>query len=134
MSGISVTGIDHCSVLITDVAAARRFYSEQLGLREIPAPKTFDFVALWYDLGRGQTLHLLLKDKPDTQSPRHFCLHVADIDAARQHLTQQGIAIDETVKIPGAERFFIRDPDGNRIEVLHWHRPYNPQQDGHFRV
>jgi catechol 2,3-dioxygenase-like lactoylglutathione lyase family enzyme len=129
-----VTLLDHCSVIITNVAAARRFYTEQLGLREIAAPNTFDFVALWYDLGGGQTLHLLLKDKPDTISPRHFCLRVADIRAAREHMARQGIAVEETVKIPGAERFFIRDPDGNRIEVMYWERPYDPEADGRYLV
>lgn len=130
---IAVTHIDHCSVLITDVAKARRFYGDILGLREIPAPKEFDFVAIWYDLG-GTYLHLLLKEKPDTISPRHFCLHVADIGAARMALTAMGVPIDETVKIAAADRFFVRDPDGNRIELLQWQRPYEPERDGNYRV
>ena len=131
--GLPVTHIDHCSVIVTDVAASRHFYGELLGLREIPAPKTFDFVALWYDLG-GTYLHLLFKPERDTISPRHFCLHVSDIAAARVHVTARGIRIDETVKIPGAERFFIRDPDGNRIEVLQWESGYDPERDGQYRV
>jgi glyoxylase I family protein len=130
---LPVTHIDHCSVIITDVAASRHFYGEQLGLREIPAPKTFDFVALWYDLG-GTYLHLLLKLERDTISPRHFCVHVSDIAAARAHMAAQGIRIDETVKIPGADRFFIRDPDGNRIEVLQWESRYEPERDGRYLV
>jgi catechol 2,3-dioxygenase-like lactoylglutathione lyase family enzyme len=130
---LPVTHIDHCSVIVTDVAASRRFYGEQLGLCEIPAPKTFDFVALWYDLG-GTYLHLLLKPERDAISPRHFCLHVSDIAVARAHVTAQGIKIDETVKIPGADRFFIRDPDGNRIEVLQWESKYDPGRDGRYRV
>ena len=131
--GLPVTHIDHCSVIIKDVAASRRFYGEQLGLHEIPAPRTFDFVALWYDLG-GTYLHLLLKPERDAISPRHFCLHVADIAAARAHVLSQGIRVDETVKIPGAERFFIRDPDGNRIEVLQWESRYDPERDGQYQV
>jgi catechol 2,3-dioxygenase-like lactoylglutathione lyase family enzyme len=131
--GLPVTHIDHCSVIVTDVAASRHFYGELLGLREIPAPRTFDFVALWYDLG-GTFLHLLLKPERDSISPRHFCLHVADIAAARAHVTAQRISIDETVKIPGAERFFIRDPDGNRIEVLQWESRYEPERDGRYLV
>jgi catechol 2,3-dioxygenase-like lactoylglutathione lyase family enzyme len=130
---LPVTHIDHCSVIVTDVAASRHFYGELLGLREIPAPKTFDFVALWYDLG-GTYLHLLLKPERDTISPRHFCLHVSDIAAARAHVTARGIPIDETVKIPGADRFFIRDPDGNRIEVLQWESKYHPTRDGRYLV
>src|SRR5689334_14106256 len=42
MSVIRFTAIDHCSVIITDVAKARTFYRDVLGLREIPKPKTFD--------------------------------------------------------------------------------------------
>ena len=131
--GLPVTHIDHCSVIVTDVAASRHFYGELLGLREIPAPRSFDFVALWYDLG-GTYLHLLLKPERDTISPRHFCLHVSDIAAAREHVTAKGVRIDETVKIPGAERFFIRDPDGNRIEVLRWESKYDPERDGRYLV
>lgn len=130
MSGMTITHIDHVSVLITDLARARAFYNDVLGLKEIPKPKTFDFVALWYDLGGGHTLHLLQKDQPDVPSPRHFCLRVADAQAARQHLLKHGIAIQETSVIPGAERFFIHDPDGNRIEILQWLTPYDPSVSG----
>jgi catechol 2,3-dioxygenase-like lactoylglutathione lyase family enzyme len=126
------TRLDHCSVIITDVAASRRFYREILGLKEIAAPKTFDFVALWFDLGGGQTLHLLLKPKPDAISPRHFALHVDNAQAARDELRAKGIAIDETTEIPHCDRFFIRDPDGNRIEIIQWLKPYNSARDGRF--
>jgi catechol 2,3-dioxygenase-like lactoylglutathione lyase family enzyme len=127
----NVTGIDHVTVLITDVARSRAFYGDLLGLREVPAPREFDFVALWYDLG-GQYLHLLLKPQPDTPSPRHFCLHVADARSAREDLKSRGVPVDETVKIAAADRFFVRDPDGNRIEFLQWDRPYAPDTDGRF--
>ncbi|VTS06933.1 VOC family protein [Tuwongella immobilis] len=133
MPGLPVCGFDHCTVLITDVALARQFYGQQLGLREIAPPSTFDFIAVWYDLG-GTYLHLLLKPLPDSESPRHFCLRVTDLQAAREVIRSQGIAITETVKIPGAERFFIRDPFGNRIEVLQWERPYQPEIDGRFQA
>ncbi len=133
MTGLTVSHIDHVSVIITDVARSRAFYGGVLGLREIPAPREFDFVALWYDLG-GAYLHLLLKPQPDTISPRHFCLHTPDAAAARKHLTDRGVVIEETVKIAAADRFFVRDPDGNRIEVLQWVRPYHPETDGRARV
>ena len=83
----------------------------------------------WYDLG-NQHVHLLLKDKPDTISPRHFALRVSDIHAARAHFQAHGIAMQETTPIPGADRFFISDPDGNRIEIIQWMRKYDPEADG----
>src|SRR5229473_5040408 len=93
-----VLQIDHCSVIITDVERSRRFYRDVLGLREIHKPRTFDFVVLWFDLG-NQHIHLLLKDRPDTISPRHFALRVADAADARAHFREQGIAIQETTPI-----------------------------------
>jgi len=122
---LQVTALDHCSVIITDVQRSRRFYGEILGLREIPRPRTFDFVAVWYDLG-GQHIHLLLKPDADSQSARHFALRVADCAAARRYFANRGVPIQETTPIPCADRFFISDPDGNRIEIIQWQQPYGP--------
>jgi catechol 2,3-dioxygenase-like lactoylglutathione lyase family enzyme len=126
---MQITHIDHVTLIVTDVAKARAFYGDILGLKEIAPPAAFDFVAIWYDLG-GQYLHLLLKPVPDSLSPRHVCFHVDDIGAAREHFRKWGIGTDETVTIPGCDRFFIRDPDGNRIEILHWQEKYNSERDG----
>jgi catechol 2,3-dioxygenase-like lactoylglutathione lyase family enzyme len=127
-----ITNMDHCSVIITDVVRSRRFYREVLGLKEIAPPNTFDFVVLWFDLGGGQTLHLLLKPKPDTISPRHFALGVRDAQAARAALRAHSVSIEETTPIPSCDRFFIRDPDGNRIELISWLKLYDPERDGRY--
>ena len=120
-----VKTLDHVTVISTDVERSRQFYRDVLGLREVPPPYTFDFVVIWFDLG-GQYLHLLLKPEPDVLSPRHFALGVDDARAAREHCRKHGLTIDETVRIPNADRFFIRDPDGNRIELIQWLKPYDP--------
>jgi catechol 2,3-dioxygenase-like lactoylglutathione lyase family enzyme len=125
MSDFQATQIDHVSVLITDVERSRRFYRELLGLKEIAKPRTFDFVVLWFQLGDTQ-LHLLLKEQADTLSARHFALRIADIQAARAHFAAHGVPMRETTPIPGADRFFITDPDGNRIEIIQWLQPYDP--------
>ena len=128
------SAIDHVSVLITDLAAARDFYGRVLGLREIAKPKTFDFVALWFDFGSGQTLHLLQKPQADTRSPRHFALRVEDAKAAREHFHGHGVEIQETGPIPHCDRFFVSDPDGNRIELIQWIEPYDPAVSGAARL
>jgi catechol 2,3-dioxygenase-like lactoylglutathione lyase family enzyme len=125
MALANIAQIDHCSVLITNVERSRRFYRDLLGLREIPAPRTFDFVVLWFELG-NQQVHLLLKEKPDTLSPRHFALRVTDVQAARRYFLEHRVTVEETTPIPGADRFFIHDPDGNRIEIIQWLQPYGP--------
>jgi catechol 2,3-dioxygenase-like lactoylglutathione lyase family enzyme len=120
--------------LVTDLAKARAFYRGVLGLREIPKPRTFDFVALWFELGGGRTLHLLQKPQPDTRSPRHFALGVADAVAAREHVRACGVEIQETGPIPHCDRFFVHDPDGNRIELIQWIEPYDPAVSGADRL
>jgi catechol 2,3-dioxygenase-like lactoylglutathione lyase family enzyme len=129
MSSLQFTHLDHCSVLITDVERSRRFYRDVLGLKEIARPRTFDFVVVWFELG-GQQLHLLLRDRPDTLSPRHFALRVTDCGAARSYFRARGIPTAEAVPIPGADRFFVDDPDGNRIEIIQWLEPYDPEVSG----
>jgi len=126
---LEATQLDHVSVLITDVSRARAFYREVLGLKEIAKPRTFDFVALWFELG-NQTLHLLQKPQPDSRSPRHFALRVKSVESARAFVRSRGISPEETSKIPGCDRFFIYDPDGNRIEIIQWLEPYDPASSG----
>ena len=129
MSNLSVTQVDHVSVIVTDLERSRRFYRDLLGLREIAKPRTFDFQVLWFQLGDTQ-LHLLRKDQADTLSPRHFALRVADCKTARAHFRTHDVPMQETTLIPGADRFFVFDPDGNRIEIIQWIEKYDPVVSG----
>jgi catechol 2,3-dioxygenase-like lactoylglutathione lyase family enzyme len=129
MSDFRVSQIDHVSVIIADLERSRRFYRDLLGLKEIAKPRTFDFSVMWFDLG-NQHLHLLLKDRPDTLSARHFALRVPNAPAARDYFRRHSVPIQETTPIPGADRFFIADPDGNRIEIIQWLEPYDPARSG----
>jgi catechol 2,3-dioxygenase-like lactoylglutathione lyase family enzyme len=124
-----VTQIDHVSVIITDLARSRRFYRDVLGMKEIAKPRTFDFQVLWFDLG-NQQLHLLRKPERDTVSARHFALRVKDARSARDYFRERGVAIQETTPIPHCDRFFVFDPDENRIEIIQWLEPYDPARSG----
>ena len=124
-----VTSIHHVSIVVTDLELSRRFYTQVLGLREIPRPATFDFVVVWYDLG-GQHIHLVPRETADAPSPRHFALQVEDAAAARAHFATFAVLTRETTPIPGSDRFFVNDPDGNLVEIIQWFRPYRPENDG----
>ena len=116
------TNIDHVTVIITDPERAVSFYRDTLGLPEVGSPSTFESAGLnvrWFKVGQ-QYVHLFIAPEPDKLGRRHFALRVENAQAARKHLTGLGIAIRETTPIPGAERFFIADPDGNRIEIIEW--------------
>jgi len=53
-----------------------------------------------------------------------MALQVDDAQAARSWMKEKGFDIEETILIPGADRFFIRDPDGNLIEIIEWQEDY----------
>ena len=130
---LQISQLDHVSIIITDTERSRHFYRDLLGLKEIAKPRTFDFIALWFDLG-NMHVHLLLKEQADSISARHFALRVADAQAARACLQARGLKINETTVIPGSDRFFIHDPDGNRIEIIQWLMTYDPAQSGMGRL
>jgi len=123
---MNISGIHHCSIKVTDMERAVRFYREVLGLQEIDIPSTFSPAGLhvrWFMLGSEQ-IHLMPSEAPDAASSRHFALHVDEVQAAREHLRARGVEFRETTEIPGADRIFIHDPDGNLIELIEWKQPY----------
>jgi len=113
---MKLTGLRHVSILVPDMEVAGAWYRDVLGLQEVKRPSNAVTPVRWFELGEQQ-LHLIPNDEPDPVSPRHFALHVDDCEVARATLEGRGVAIQETVPIGGAKRFFIADPDGNNIET-----------------
>jgi len=113
---LQIEGVDHLTVQVTDVERSKRFYGGLFGLQEVLRPASFDFPGAWYAAGNGM-IHLVFQKEADPLSRRHFCLRVGDVHAAFDILRTAGFeATWDARKIPGVERFFTRDPDGNRIE------------------
>jgi len=118
--------IQHCSVIVQDLVRAVTFYRDVLGLTEIEIPATFKPAGLkvrWFRLG-AQQIHLLqgAENPPGTQ--HHMALQVDDAQAARAWMKAKGFSIEETILIPGADRFFVHDPDDNLIEIIEWQEEY----------
>ncbi len=122
---IKPTGLHHVSVVVTDLDRACAFYRDVLALEEVPKPSTFNFTVAWFHFGDCQ-VHLIPRGEADDDSPRHFALHVEDAKAAREHIRERDCEVAETTPIPGADRFFTRDPDGNLIELIQWLEEYVP--------
>lgn len=118
--------IQHCSVVVQNLELAAAFYRDVLGLDEIAIPSTFQPAGLnvrWFRLG-SQQIHLLLGNEMQRPSQQHMALQVDNARAARVWLKGKGIEIQEAVPIPGADRFFIKDIDGNRLEIIEWKEAY----------
>jgi hypothetical protein len=84
---IIVTELNHVNLTVprSVEAAAKRFYSSIMGLKEVPKPASSKGRGgAWYQIGKVQ-LHLSLEDETDAQlSRRHVCFLVADLEAAKQ--------------------------------------------------
>ncbi|SRR5258706_7971207 len=118
--------IQHCSLVVQNLERAAAFYRDVLGLTEIEIPSTFKPAGLkvrWFRLG-SQQIHILLETEKQPLSQQHMALQVDDAQAARSWMKEKGIAIEETILIPGADRFFLRDPEGNLIEIIEWQEVY----------
>ena len=116
---ITVQRIEHTALTVTDVARAKHFYGQILGLTEVPRPESFDFGGAWYRNGPTD-LHIITRPEPDAQSRRHVAFYVADLDVAARVLKAHGHPVlpEEKYKIKNIDRFFTADPDGNRIEIM----------------
>jgi len=117
---INAEAFNHVTVNITDLAKSKAFYHGLLGLEEIDRPESFDFPGAWYRIGTV-LIHLVGRAQRDAETSAHFCLWVTDVRAAAKTVSAGGreVAWDKR-KIPGVDRFFTRDPDGNRIEIQGW--------------
>jgi catechol 2,3-dioxygenase-like lactoylglutathione lyase family enzyme len=101
-------------------AAARAFYGEALGMREVTPPSSLDRAKLvWFRAGDdGHEVHVFTEETLGGNSTgQHLCLQVDDIDAFRTRLADHGVPIQETIQIHNRPRFFVRDPFGNLIEL-----------------
>lgn len=113
---IQFTRLDHILVSIPEgkTTEARAFYSQVLGLSEIPGDHPGG--AIWFQIADIQ-LHLR-EEAAGNMSLRHPAFEVKNLEAAKQELEQNEIPISYSSDIDGRKRFFIRDPFGNRIELL----------------
>jgi catechol 2,3-dioxygenase-like lactoylglutathione lyase family enzyme len=122
MAGIGVTRLDHVNVTVPREleAAAKEFYGSILGLHEVAKPRgSAKRGGAWYQIGAVQ-VHLSIEDAPARAlSRRHVCVIVPDLGAAERHLQAAGVEVlADDQPIPGVSRFYVRDPGGNRIEIV----------------
>jgi catechol 2,3-dioxygenase-like lactoylglutathione lyase family enzyme len=115
---VAITGIDHVQVAAPPGCeeAARRFYGGLLEMEELPKPAAL--VArggCWFRAG-SQELHVGVEEPFAPAHKAHPGLVASDIKALCRRLDAAGVAW-ETDDAIGAQRIFVRDPFGNRLEV-----------------
>lgn len=116
-----VERVDFVSFLTQDLARARHFYSDILGL-EIETEGESDM-----ELRAGQvTLDIFDPSsigQPFAPSPAGLALRVPDVNEARCELEAKGVVFDgETIETSVCKQAWFKDPDGNALML---HRRYD---------
>lgn len=118
-----VVSLLHASLLVADLERSRAFYEGVLGLQPNPARPAMSFAGVWYDVGAGQ-IHLINLPNPDPIDARpehggrdrHTALGVTNFIAMQARLDAAGLPY--TLSRSGRAALFVRDPDGNALELV----------------
>ena len=118
-----ITRLLHASLLVEDLARARAFYENVLGLVPSPLRPAMGFEGVWYDMGECQ-IHLLCVLNPEKGlarpqhggRDRHIALAVDSVETLAQQLDKAGIAFTRSQS--GRAALFCRDPDDNALEFV----------------
>ena len=121
---ITVERTDFVSVPVADMARARQFYGETLGLPLVSGDEG------WPEYQLGENVSLYLIDPTNVgqafTAPHSsaIALRVPDVEATRAELEQAGVEFGgETLDTGVCHMAFFSDPDGNALML---HRRYAP--------
>jgi catechol 2,3-dioxygenase-like lactoylglutathione lyase family enzyme len=123
---MQVERVDFVSVLTQDVARAKRFYGETLGLPiECEGDSDLEFTLGQVTLDVFDPSSI---GEPFAPSPAGIAIRVPDVTAARADLETKGVEFDgEIVHTSVCDMTFFKDPDGNALIL---HRRFAPFPDG----
>jgi len=114
--------IDHIQLAapIGSENEARLFFQGVLSLQEIVKPVELQKNGgVWFSNDQIH-IHVGIEEKFVPAKKAHPAFEVADIESFASHIRQKGISIQMDDKLPGAKRFYVNDPFGNRLEFLEW--------------
>ncbi len=110
----------HVAVQVSDLAQAEAFYTQVVGLQKVERQLTFP--GIWYQIGDFQ-LHLIVSEWAANPAREdkwgrhpHITFAIHDLAAIKQSLTEQSIPFQ--MSSSGRAALFVKDPDGNVVELL----------------
>jgi predicted enzyme related to lactoylglutathione lyase len=124
---IDVERVDFVGVPVRDVARAREFYGQTLGLLQSSGSGD-----RWAEFETGNlTIGIFAPEQMGRTfeaSSAPLALRVSDVAEARQRLEQAGISFEGEILDSGVcHMAFFEDPDGNALML---HRRYAPPHAG----
>ncbi len=116
--GLKLNHVNHVVTMVKDTKRSMEFYCDFLGIGQIPSQVDNPNIT-WLQLPSGVMLHLIETEEAPAHPPNiHHAFEVEDFDAAMAALQDRGIAVEASgVRHDGQRYLFMRDPDGNRVEL-----------------
>lgn len=128
-SAIRAKTIDHVTIVVNDIERSTHFYTEVLGMQQVPRPD-FGFPGAWFQAGDTQ-VHLILASEQagtagigqfDGRDPSvgfHYAFVVDDCHAAAAQLRELGleIVVGPRQRPDGVIQVYVYDPDGHLVEL-----------------
>ena len=107
--------LQHASVQVPEelLEACSAFYRDVIGMEQIPNLAG----RAWFRFGDGDHVHLL-GGPGAPESLAHMALQVDDLAATLERCLAAGAPPLEADRIWGEERWFVRDPAGNMVELF----------------
>ena len=117
---LTICGIDHVVLRVTDMDRMRKFYCEVLGAQHVAYRPKFGMSHL--RVGAAM-IDLVERTPPSGCNMDHLCLRVEPFDqeAIVAHLKNHGVSVGDIRKRFGAEgngiSIYLADPEGNTVEL-----------------
>lgn len=117
---VEVVGLDHVQLAMPEgeEALARLFYGGVLGLQEVRKPRSLARRGGVWFVGPGLAVHLGVESPFRAAAKAHPALVVRDLEHARLQLAAHGVDTEEDPSGLPVRRCYLRDPFGNRIELV----------------
>lgn len=120
-----ILGISHAAFYVSDPAKARAFYTDFLGYQAVfSLPRKNGGELTWIKINDRQTVELFPGSEvaPDADRLYHIALETDDAEAMRVYLQSRGVEVPEKTPVGkiGNANYFIKDPNGNTIEIVQY--------------
>jgi catechol 2,3-dioxygenase-like lactoylglutathione lyase family enzyme len=99
---------------------ARAFYQELLGFHELEKPENLKKRGgVWFSDGVIH-IHIGVEEPFLPAKKAHPAFRVKNIESLKTYLDSKKAKYLVDDNLPGANRFYMHDPFGNRLEFLEW--------------
>ena len=131
---LQIIDLNHVNLVVTDLARAKRFYCDVLGMAERPRPADVEIRGAWLH-SQSAEVHLIVetyathapgdlsfaappREGADIASSRHFSLVINNTSALVERLEANGVTIvfGPVTRFGGIVQTYCYDPDRHLVE------------------